>query len=164
MNILTRIREFWQRRAAGRDPVWDDVPELAPTRTMPAVAYQPHGIDSQETLAAIVAKAQADAEAAQQSALTEAWAEWDQPGTGLAGKPAIEAPPPPPMPFSGVSSAWVASITPPDVTDLSYDKDRRYREYLRHIGAATGTSTALEVTGTWPRLALEPGDGTGVRL
>lgn len=164
MRLLDRFREYLQRKndlSAGRDPVWDAPPEQAPTQTMPAADYDPA---IKAKAAAIVAQAEADARAAQASAQTEAWGEWDNPGAPPATVPARIVPEPPPMPYSAVSSAWVASIPVPDPADLSYDKDRHYREYLRHIGKATGTSTEFEDTGMWPRLALEPGDGSGVAL
>lgn len=115
-------------------------------------AYQPHGIDSPETLAKLRAQAEAAA----------------------AAPPAVPPPPPPPprpvgppppMPYpSATSRAMVHQIDYPDPSDLSPDKDRRYRDMLRRVGVATGTRTPLEDTGMWPRLALEPGDGTGTQL
>ena len=130
------------------------------------MAYQPHGIDTPETLAEIIARAQADAETARESALTEQWGEWDKPGEALpADKPARLAPPPPPMPYpSDMSRIMVHQIAYPDPADLSADRDRHYRDMLRRVGVATGTHTSLEDTGMWALPALEPGDGTGVAL
>lgn len=71
--------------------------------------------------------------------------------------PADATRPAPPRPYSGISAIWVEQITYPD-PGLSFYLGRDYRETLRHIGAATGTSTSLEDTGSWPRLALEAGD------
>jgi hypothetical protein len=127
----------------------------------------PRGVATEETLAGIVAQAQARVNG-------HDWYGHDT--TAMDVPPAHERPyvpapppppafsPPPPMPFSGVSEIMVSRVDYPDPADLSCDKDRHYRETLRRMGAATGTSTSLEDTGTWPRLALEPGDGTGVRL
>lgn len=163
-----RFRDlFLKRRRQPREVIVPDFyAEIGePTATMPAPpSYRPHGIDTAETLAAIYARAQADAETAHTSAETQAWGEWDQPGTGLADAPARELAPPPPMPFSGVSRIMVDRITYPDPADLSIDKDRHYRETFRLTGVATGTSGSLEDTGMWALPALEPGDGTGTRL
>jgi len=179
MSILTRVRQRFRRRSdligrvyvpepgsgVFRDPRALNTPigaEDAPTATMPA-QYEPHGIDTPETLAEIVTRAQADAGAAQASAQTEQWGTRDEPGTPLA--PPAEIPPPAPMPFpSGTSRIMVGQITYPDPADLSPDKDRHYRDMLRRVGVATGTHTSLEDTGMWALPALEPGDGTGERL
>lgn len=172
MSILTLFRRRDRRprttRPAGhadlfRVPGLDGGPGIVippVTGDAPTVVYEPHGIDTAETLAAIVAKAQEDSRTAQESAETEQWGEWDEPGTA----PARTVPDPPPMPFSGVSRIMVDRIPSPEPVNLSYDSAHNYAQYLRAIGAATGTSTSLEDTGMWPRLALEPGDGTGVRL
>ena len=125
-----------------------------------AFTNDPHGIATLETLQEILDRAHAEAEAA----AAQPWGDWDQPGTGLGEVPAYEPLPPPPSPYSGVSRIMVGEIAYPDPSDLSYDKDRHYRETLRRIGVATGTSTTLEQTGVWPRIALEPGDGRGVPL
>lgn len=138
---------------------------IATAETPPA--YEPHGIDSAETLAALVARAGEDARAAQEAAETEPWGEWDEPGVPLVSEPAPPAPPspPPPMPYPGdVSRIMVHQIDYPDPADLSPDKDRQYRAMLRRVGVATGTRTSLEDTGVWALPALEPGDGTGVPL
>jgi hypothetical protein len=120
------------------------------TEDTPATTYQPHGIDTPETLAAIVAEARTLRYAPQPPA--------PAPDVRVMPLPDPEhVPAPPPMPGSGVSAIWVDRITYPDPADLSYDKDRHYRETLRHIGAATGTSTSLEDTGMWSLPALEAG-------
>lgn len=168
MRFFDRIREYLRRHndlSTGRDPVWDDAAGQARTQTMPAADYEPHGIDTPATLAELVAKAEADAQAAQASAQTVQWGEWDEPPAALAHIPAVEAPPPPPMPYPGeLSNAMVHQITYPDPSDLSLEKDRKYRDMLRRVGVATGTHTSLEDTRMWALPALEPGDGTGVRL
>ena len=71
----------------------------------------------------------------------------------------LPAPPPPPMPCSGVSAIWVSRITYPQPGDLSFDHGLHYRETLRHIGRATGTSTSLERADAWPQFAIEAGTG-----
>jgi hypothetical protein len=134
-------------------PAWIEDENEPPTETRRAAesGYQPHGIASPETLAGLVAQAQAEAASGVRvpayvpQALT--WTAW----TGG------DAPEPPPMPCSGVSSIWVSQITYPEPGDLSYDHGRNYRETLRHIGKATGTSTSLENTASWARPALEAG-------
>lgn len=164
MRLWTRIREYLKRHNdlnAGRDPVWDAAPEQAPTETMPAAVYEPHGIDTPETLAALREKAEADARAAQESAQTEQWGEWDQPA---APAPLVPAHEPPPMPPSGLSRIMVSQIPSPQPGDLSYDAAHNMADYLRRIGVATGTTTDLEQTGMWALNALEPGDGSGVQL
>lgn len=161
MSILTRIRERFQRRHDFRKHY---AAEDAPTTTLPSlVPAEPHGIATPETLAEIVARAQADAVAAHEAAATEQWGTWDEPVTPLA--PAAEPGPPPPMPYpAGTSQIMVGQIAYPDPADLTPDKDRHYRDMLRRVGVATGTHTSLEDTGMWALPALEPGDGTGQRL
>jgi hypothetical protein len=156
MGILTRIRRRFQRRPDLIGRHYAPEPGSGVFRDQrahatPIAAYQPHGIDTPETLAEIVARAQADAEAAHEAATTE--------------RPAAETLPPPPMPYpSDMSRIMVNQITYPDPADLSPDKDRHYRDMLRRVGVATGTRTSLEDTGMWALPALEPGDGTGVQL
>jgi hypothetical protein len=168
MSIFTRVRRRFRRRYDysrhyAPEPgsgVFRDQRAQAAAGDAPTVAYEPHGIDTPETLAEIVTRAQAEAgaRAAQASAETEQWGAWDQP-------PAAELAPPPPMPYPGdLSNVMVHRITYPDPADLSLDKDRRYRDMLRRVGVATGTHTSLEDTGMWALPALEPGDGTGVQL
>jgi hypothetical protein len=164
VRIFDRIREYLRRHndlSAGRDPVWDEVAGQAPTQTMPAASYEPHGIDSRETLAGIIAKAQADALAAQESAQTEQWGEWDEPA-GPA--PLVAAHEPPPMPPSDLSRIMVAQIPAPPANDRNFEWTHKYADYMRRVGVATGTSTDLEHTMAWGMPALKPGDGTGVRL
>lgn len=164
MRLLDRFREYLRRHndlSAGRDPVWDDAPEQAPTQTMPAQAYEPHGIDTPEKLAEIRARAEADALAAQESAQTEAWGEWDKPGEPAPLVPAHE---PPPMPPSELSRAMVSQIPDPPVNDRNFGWRHDYADYLRRVGVATGTSTDLEHTMAWGIPALKPGDGTGKPL
>ena len=157
MRLITWFRERRQRR---RDyaSAWDEETALlirpdaeTPTAAMPApaVPYVPHGIDTPEKLAEIRAQAEADARAAQ----TEAWGAWDQPGPALADKPAVE---PPPMPPSELSRIMVSQIPAPDPDITSYDRAHSTAEYLRKIGAATGTATDMEETGFWEPAALEP--------
>jgi hypothetical protein len=169
MRLLTWVRERFQRRAiltAGRDPVWDDAdvwrPMAAPVTGEVTITYEPHGIDTPETLAALREKAEADALAAQASAQTEQWGTWDEPGTPLA--PAAEPGPPPPMPPSDLSRAMVSQIPFPPPNDRNFDWTHKYADYMRRVGVATGTSTDLEHTMAWGVPALEPGDGTGVKL
>ena len=164
MRLLDRIRERFQRRYdLFSDP--DEYPVAVTTAGEMTIAYEPHGIDTPQTLAEIVAQAQADAEAAHEAAVTEQWGEWDQPGKPLAPVAApAPVPPPPPVPPSDLSRIMVSQIPVPQPGDLSYDRSHRYADYLRRIGAATGTSSSLEDTGMWPRFALEPGDGKGVQL
>ncbi len=168
MKIFDRIREYLRRHndlSAGRDPVWDDAAGQAPTETMPAAApaitYEPHGIDTPEKLAEIKAQAEADALAAQASAATEAWGEWDEPADPAPLVPAHE---PPPMPPSGLSRIMVAQIPSPPPNDRNFEWTHKYADYMRRVGVATGTSTDLEHTMAWGMPALKPGDGTGVRL
>ena len=163
MNIFDRIREYLRRRndlSAGRDPVWDYAPGQAPTVTLPAAPYEPHGIDTPETLAALREKAEADARAAQESAQTEAWGEWDDPAGPAPLVPAHE---PPPMPPSGLSRIMVAQIPSPPPNDRNFAWTHEYADYMRRVGVATGTSTDLEHTMAWGIPALKP-DGTYVRL
>ena len=146
MNVL-RFRK--DRRQRG--------PFTAAPVTRPAPAWSP---EVTRQIADLTAQAEAE---------REAWfglTELDNPPVhDRPYVPALaDAPPPPPMPFSGVSKIMVSQVGYPDPADLSCDKDRHYREMLRRMGAATGTSASLEDTSAWPRLALEPGDGTGVLL
>jgi hypothetical protein len=180
MRLLARIRERFQRRydfskhyapepgsGVFRDPNALNTPvaggrlpgDDTPTATMPAT-YKPHGIDTPEKLAEI--RAQAEALASQASAATETWGEWDEPAGQAPLVPAGHEPPP--MPPSFLSRIMVSQIPSPQPGDLSYDRAHNYADYLRRIGVATGTSTDLEHTGMWALPALEPGDGTGVRL
>ena len=131
------------------------------TAVLPSVPYKPHGIDTPATLAEIVAQAQADALAAQESAQTEQWGEWDEPAGPALLVPAHE---PPPMPPSGLSSIMVAQIPAPPPNDRNFGWTHEYADYMRRVGVATGTSTDLEHTMAWGIPALKPGDGTGVRL
>ena len=177
MNILDLIL---RRRRPRPDPFFDapvTYPESdAQTQTMAALApsssaeirkaaaalaSEPHGIATAETLQMILDRAHAEAEAA----AAEPWGDWDQPGSGLGEVPAYEpAPPPPPYP-GDLSNIMVHQIDYPDPSEYDGpDKDRHYRDMLRRVGVATGTHTSLEDTGMWPRIALEPGDGTGRAL
>lgn len=143
--------------AAG-ETMWeplDGPAEDTRTATMPSpVPYEPHGIDTPEVLAALREQAEADARAAREAA-TQQWGTWDEPGTPLA---------PPPMPPGDLSQVMVNQIIYPDPADLSYDKDRKYRELYKRTGVATGTRASQEDTGVWALPALEPGDGTGAPL
>jgi hypothetical protein len=170
MSILRfrpRFLRRWLRRndpLSARDPAWgDDAEYRAPAGDAPAVTYEPHGIDTPETLADLVAQADADARAAQASAETGQWFEGDEPGIPLAPVPGVL--PLPPMPYSpDMSRIMVGQIAYPDPADLTPDRNRAYRDMLRRVGVATGTHTSLEDTGMWALPALEPGDGTGVQL
>jgi hypothetical protein len=110
---------------------------------------EPHGVARPEVLAAIVAQAEADPQAGKRDT-----------GPAMALPP---APPAPPMPFSGVSAVWVSQVRypEPDTCDL-----HGYARTLRHIGAATGTSTSYEHDSAW-RLAptyQAALTGTGAKL
>ena len=161
MKIFDRIREYLRRRndlSAGRDPVWDAPPEQAPTQTMPATDYDPA---IKAKAAEIVARAEAEAQAAHASAETEPWGEWDQPA---APAPLVPAHEPPPMPPSELSRAMVSQIPDPPVNDRNFGWRHDYADYLRRVGVATGTTTDLEHTMAWGIPALKPGDGTGKPL
>ena len=152
MSPLTRFR---RRERHVADPIAELPPEVAhdETRLIAATAYHP---EVSATLARLTEQAKAEKAAGE-----DAWwglTEMDMPPA--LDRPYVPAPEPlpaPPMPFSGVSSIWVATIRYPDPCDFSYYQGRDYRETLRHIGKATGTSTSLEDTGSWPRLELEAG-------
>jgi hypothetical protein len=173
VSIFTRVRERFQRRydiigrvyapepgsGVFRDPRVGNTPlsggtlavEDTPTATMPAPAYKPHGIDTPETLAALREKAVADALAAQESAQTAQWGRWDEP---VPVVPAAHEPPP--MPPAGLSRIMVSQIPAPDPDITNYDRAHGTAEYLRKIGAATGTWTDMEATGFWDLAALTP--------
>ena len=164
MRLITWFRERWQRR---RDyaSAWDEETALlirpdaeAATAAMPSPvpADEPapaYTQDIMEKAAAIVRQAEKDSRAAHESAQTEAWGEWDQPDPALADKPAVELPP---MPTGELSRIMVSQIKPPDPDITSYGRAHSTAEYLRKIGAATGTATDMEETGFWEPAALEP--------
>ena len=112
-----------------------------------------HGIATPEILAELVAQAQAQAEAETATDVRIPAYVPQPPPIRRVGP----APEPPSAPFSGISALWVRQIRYPDPADLSYYQARDYRETLRHIGKATGTSTSLEDTMAWPVPALEVG-------
>jgi hypothetical protein len=178
VNIFDRIREYLRRRndlSAGRDPVWDD----APTATMPApvpaaepackacshLDYGPCGCPRDcgwpscmgERARAAAAAIVAQAEAEQAQAAAKAWREADP----IVSLPAA---PPPPMPPSDLSRIMVSQLPSPPPNDRNFAWTHQYADYMRRVGVATGTSTDLEHTMAWGMPALEPGDGTGVRL
>jgi hypothetical protein len=68
------------------------------------------------------------------------------------------------MPPSGLSRIMVSQIPSPPLNDRNFEWTHKYADYMRRVGAATGTSTDLEHTMAWGLPALEPGDGTGVAL
>lgn len=157
MNVLDRLRN---RRHA--EPITGDFrDDMDVTDALAAVPDPvPHGIATPETLASILARAQA----VQDDGEGETW--WGM--TRMDSPPAhdrryvpqaatLAAFPPPPMPYSGISSIWVAQIAYPEPGDLSYDHARNYTETLRHVGRATGTSTSLEQMDAWPQFAIEAG-------
>ena len=164
------IREFFRRdygrrgtdaapagRAGNLEPAWDDRAEDTPTAALPAPAYRPHGIDTPETLAALKARAVAEARAA--SAETARWGERDKPRR--VPEPPLLPAPPPPMPPSDLSRAMVSQIPDPPANDRNFGWAREYAEYMRRVGVATGTATKWEHTTAWRVPALPPGDGTG---
>jgi len=121
-----------------------------------APAYEPHGIDTPETLARIRAQAEADAAAAQDAAQAQA--------SPVASRPVAPLPEPPPMPPSELSRAMVTLIPSPPVNDRNFSWAHEYADYMRRIGVATGTTTELEHTMAWRVPALPAGDGTGEAL
>lgn len=134
------------------------LPAPVTAATSPTAVYEPHGIDTPETLAAIWAKAQADGEVAQESAM--AW----QAADPIASLPVTPMPEAPPMPPSELSRAMVSQIPDPPANDRNFSWAHQYADYMRRVAVATGTSTNLEHTTAWSVPALQPGDGTGVRL
>ena len=162
MSPLTRFRRRERHGLHVADPIAETIPVAdALTEAIPEVAHEEpqRPAFSEKTLAEaarIIAQVKAEKAAGE-----DAWwglTEMDMPPA--LDRPYVPAPEPlpaPPMPFSGVSSIWVATIRYPDPCDFSYYQGRDYRETLRHIGKATGTSTSLEDTGSWPRLELEAG-------
>ena len=155
MSVLSLFRK--DRRQ--RDP-FTALPETGPAGPATAPIPLSWTPEVERQLAGIVAQAEAE-----RAAHAEDWyglTELDVPPVHdrpyVAAAPAL-ASPPPPMPFSGVSRIWVGQVRYPVPGDLSYDQARNYRETLRHIGAATGTSTWLERADAWPLLAIEAPKG-----
>ncbi len=149
--------EILARRRGARP---DDEPPYLPAPAEPEPAAQPRlDYDAQawETVARLAAQAEAEAAeaAAHEAAAHEPWGEWDEPTAP------VPLPPPPPMPPGSLSRIMVNQIAYPDPADMSYDKDRKYRELYKRTGVATGTRASQEDTGVWALPALEPGDGTG---